>query len=192
MTWKDVKLATLQKMFSSEGTDINEDDDTISEYVYAMPYACNEALALLSTSNRYLRQSYETGENETVVTIEELPSFYSFGERIEAYALDDDGIPQEIDVRYVAGRLVFDQAPAIVYYNAWPETITQDTEDDYEFPLTNDVVVLLPLYMAAELYKDDDVTVATLYRNEFEAARAELVNVPTGYMDNVFHSDSGW
>ena len=30
MTWKEVKLATLQKMFSAEGLTINEADDSVS------------------------------------------------------------------------------------------------------------------------------------------------------------------
>ena len=35
MTWKEVKLATLQKMFSAEGLVINEADDSVSEYLNA-------------------------------------------------------------------------------------------------------------------------------------------------------------
>lgn len=42
MTWKEVKLATLQKMFSAEGLTINEADDSVSEYINAMPQAANE------------------------------------------------------------------------------------------------------------------------------------------------------
>lgn len=189
MTWYDVKLATLQKMFSAEGLEINEDDDAVAEYIYAMPHACNEALALLSTSNKYLRQSFEV--DSKVVTIDELPDYHSFGERIEAYGFDEEEVPHPIDVRLMAGRLIFPETPAIVYYNTWPEKITQDTEDDYELPLTDDVVVLLPLYMASELYKDDDISVSTIYRNEFEVARQELYNVPDN-MDNVFTNESGW
>ena len=29
------------------------------------------------------------------------------------------------------------------------------------------MIVLIPLYIAAELYKDDDVQLATMYMNEF-------------------------
>lgn len=189
MTWYDVKLATLQKMFSTEGTDINKEDDAVSEYINAMPYACNEALALLSTSNKFIRQSFEV--DSKVITIDELPDYHSLGERIEAYYIDDEDMPTPIDVKLMAGRLIFPMTPAVLYYNAWPEKITHETPDNYEFPLYDDVVVLLPLYMAGELYKDDDISVATIYRNEFEAARAELYNVPDN-MENVFTNYSGW
>lgn len=56
MTWKDVKLAALQKMFSADGGTLVE-DETTKDYLAGMPQAANEALALLCTSNRYLRKS---------------------------------------------------------------------------------------------------------------------------------------
>lgn len=189
MTWKDVKLATLQKMFSADGTNINMSDETVAEYVNAMPFACNEALALLAGSNKYYRLSYEA--NEKVIPVRQLRSFYSFGETIEAYSLDEEGVPSPIECKLMADRLILPTTPAIVYYNAWPEPVSANTKDTYSFPLTQDVVVLLPLYMAAELYKDDDIQVATVYRNEFEAARAELYSRP-GHMQNQFYSKSGW
>ena len=45
MTWKDVKLATLQKMFSADGGTLVE-DETTKDYLAGMPQAANEALAL--------------------------------------------------------------------------------------------------------------------------------------------------
>lgn len=63
-----------------------------------------------------------------------------------------------------------------IYYHAYPSQITIETEDDYVMSLDPDVAVLLPLYMAAELYKDDDNGIATTYRNEFEVGLESLVN----------------
>ena len=63
-----------------------------------------------------------------------------------------------------------------IYYNAYPGQITEDTEDDYDMSLDPEVIVLLPLYMAAELYKDDDNGIATTYRNEFEVGLESLLN----------------
>jgi hypothetical protein len=59
-------------------------------------------------------------------------------------------------------------------------------------PLEDDVVVLLPLYIASQLYKDDDISTATVYRNEFETARAELRNRHSGTQHGVFVNTSGW
>jgi hypothetical protein len=79
-----------------------------------------------------------------------------------------------------------------MYYNAWPKMFAKDTNDDYVIPLEDDVVVLLPLYMASQLYKDDDSSIATVYRNEFETARMELRNRTGGTYRDVFVNKSGW
>lgn len=57
-TWKDIKLATLQKMFSSNGTTIQADSST-AEYIYAMPQAANEALQLLATAGKFIVKTLE-------------------------------------------------------------------------------------------------------------------------------------
>lgn len=80
----------------------------------------------------------------------------------------------------------------IVYYNALPKEITNTTEDDYELPLDREVAALLPLYMASQLYKDDDIAIATGYRNEFEIGFERLqTSVSNGKAESV-SSESGW
>ncbi|MCL2837918.1 MAG: hypothetical protein FWE04_02475 [Oscillospiraceae bacterium] len=105
LTWYDIKLITLQKMFALNGDRIVEDDTTMP-YLSAMPYTCNEGLSLL-------------------------------------YADDDK--------------------------------ITPVTPDDYEFKLDDKGAELLPLYMASQLYKDEDVGLAAIYRNEFEVGREQYL-----------------
>jgi len=61
-----------------------------------------------------------------------------------------------------------------VDYFAYPQHITKDTTDDTVLALDPEVVVLLPLYMASQLYKEDDIALATQWRNEFEVAREGL------------------
>jgi len=105
MKWYDVKLITLQKMFSVSGDRIVRDDVTLP-YLAAMPYVCNEGLTLL-------------------------------------YADEDK--------------------------------ITSATSDDYEFKLDAAGAELLPFYMASQLYKDEDVGLAAIYRNEFEVGREHFL-----------------
>ena len=79
-----------------------------------------------------------------------------------------------------------------IYYKAYPEQITTGTDDEYVFPIDDEVATLIPLYMASELYKDDDNGIATTYRNEFEVAFERLsqkANVPVA---EHFKSLSGW
>lgn len=79
-----------------------------------------------------------------------------------------------------------------VYYRAYPVQITPDTEDTYELPIDKEVYALLPLYMASQLYKDDDNGIATAYRNEFEVGFERLTNSANLSAYEKFTSESGW
>jgi len=78
------------------------------------------------------------------------------------------------------------------YYKAYPTEISSTTLDDYELPLDREVVVLLPLYIASELYKDDDLGMSNQYRNEFEIAREALNTTNNATSSERFVSESGW
>ena len=79
-----------------------------------------------------------------------------------------------------------------VYYRAYPVQITAETDDDYELPIDPEVYALLPLYMASQLYKDDDNGIATAYRNEFEVGFDRLVKNANLSAYEEFTSESGW
>ena len=197
MTWKDVKLATLQKMFSADGGTLVE-DETTKDYLAGMPQAANEALALLCTSNKYLRKSalLEKPRGPAKFTMkDQAEDFWAFGTP-EVYRMEN-GLPYKTYAySIVAGRdIIFPAEEAgqyEVFYNAWPPQITGETLDDSELPRTPDVVVLLPLYMASQLYKDDDNSIATIYRNEFEVARGELVPAAGGVATGEWAVKDGW
>jgi hypothetical protein len=63
-----------------------------------------------------------------------------------------------------------------IYYHAYPVHFTEETEDDYVLPLDDEVAALLPLYMASQLYMDDDLAISTSLRNFFEVGLDSLVN----------------
>ena len=201
MTWKDVKLATLQKMFSAEGLVINEADDGLREYLNAMPQAANEGLQLLCTAGKYLRRCHEfeagaEGETRTVDLQEAVPDLYRV-EQLELYSFDSADAPVPVrGAKLVAGRyLVLPNAPGgklALYYNAWPQPVTSATPDEEKLPLDPEVAVLLPLYMASQLYKDDDITLATMYRNEFEVAFSLLQRADSGEVGGEFTCVTGW
>jgi len=79
-----------------------------------------------------------------------------------------------------------------IYYKAYPQQIDLTTPDDYELPLDPEVAVLLPLYMASQLYKDDDNAISTVYRNEFEVAFERLSNGANTPRKESFESVTGW
>lgn len=79
-----------------------------------------------------------------------------------------------------------------IYYRAYPEQITTDTDDAYILPIDPEVYALLPLYMASQLYKDDDNGIATSYRNEFEVGFERLRNSANLSAYEQFTSETGW
>ena len=102
------------------------------------------------------------------------------GKYVTEYDLEGDNI------------LVLDtklQGNFIITYKAYPDKITSNTSDSYEFTTPVEMVALIPYYIVSELYKEDDISVATMYRNQFETGLQEFES------DNVgveFVSNSGW
>jgi hypothetical protein len=126
-----------------------------------------------------------------------IPDFYQISET-DIY-LESNGKPsyiaasnyyQEADNTLVIPRR--DQGVYTVYYKAYPGEITLSTPDDYDMSLDPEVAAILPLYMASQLYKDDDNAIATVYRNEFEVAREALSQKARVSKREEFISESGW
>ena len=176
MTWKDIKVATLQKMYAADGDDIPT-DGSADEYLAGMVYAANEAINMLATAGRFLLKSQviaHDGTNKKYDLTTVINDFYEF----EKIMVDDN-------------NSVRDFYNYTVYYKAYPQQITASTLDTYVLPMPNEVVVLIPLYMASQLYKDDDNAIATTLRNEFEVA-FERLNPYASYGTQEFTSESGW
>lgn len=93
----------------------------------------------------------------------------------------EDGYTLVIDDRLVGNF--------IMKYQSYPTKIDDDTDDDDEIDLPEEVACILPLYIASQLYKDDDVALATQYRNEFEVA---VENLYPRKDDTKFVSKTGW
>lgn len=195
MTWRELKLITLQKVFAINDGKLVE-DDTTREYITAMPGAANEGLALLATAGRFLKQrlvliqAEEDQETDAVVRVLSGKAVERYDLKAlceDFYGLDADGVcfegedtyRQATDWALEAGRyLVLPGGKAgcwTLYYNAYPGRITEGTPDNYELPLYPEMAALLPLYMASQLYKDDELGMAVQYRNEFEVGRDALL-----------------
>ena len=54
-----------------------------------------------------------------------------------------------------------------VTYSAYPMEITRDTPKETVIDLPPDVTNKIAVYMAGQLYKEDDISLAQIYMNEF-------------------------
>lgn len=99
------------------------------------------------------------------------------GQYSSDYTLEEDGI------------LIIDskrKGNFIITYKAYPTKITLNTPDSYKFTQPSEMIALLPLYIASELYKDDDIALATQYRNQFEIEleSLDILNEPMEFANN--------
>lgn len=129
MTWGEIQIISLQKMFAKdEPINVNDlsklrNDDDCKWYLNAMPAVANEAIQRIKP---YVQNTYEYDETNKK------------------------------------------------YQKTQVDRIDSDTGDDFVINYPEDACVLIPLYIASQLYKDDDIAQATAYRNEFEVGLQDL------------------
>ena len=200
MTWKELQIITLQKMYALTSDKLVYDDIT-EPYLKSMRAAANEGLMLLSTAGRYKLKSVTvektTADEAKRYDMDELTEdFYTFSNHV--YKLNGKEPKEFYNFSYV-GNTFFVLPKRVtgkfeIYYNAFPKQISENTLEDDEIDLPPDAAVLLPLYMASQLYKEDDIKIATQLRNEFEAERERLTEYSRKhiYASERMSSVTGW
>ena len=200
-TWDDIRRTVLQKMFLSNIGAVITSNDSTKDYLDAMPAAYNEAVMLVSVANRYITKTFEVpADGLTNVITVNLKNDVN-----DLFQLKPDGIyfsdANGNFSRYFGQKFIGDDLMLLdgtkngtyrIYYYAYPKKATLDTIGTDDMQLDPDVATLIPLYMASELYKDDDIAVATQYRNEFEAGLEDLLKLRAGGATGEFVSETGW
>lgn len=64
-----------------------------------------------------------------------------------------------------------------VPYLAYPTVITEYTPDDRNIDLPHELCLILPFYIASELYLEDDSALAIGWRNKFESSLSEYARM---------------
>lgn len=215
MTWGECKLIALQTMFSNDGAEINVDDSN-KDYVYAMPGKANEAMQQLTTVGRPLLKQFtirilegaaeEVAEGSiTIPTVEALykinlceyiPRFRCVDElKLEsggAYGEAEDWNIEGGSVLVIPGNAAGEYT---LWYAAYPQTITAETDDGETLDLPPEAAALVPLYIAAELYKEDELATATMFKNEFEDGLEKMIRAyqaTSGFRRGVALNTKGW
>ncbi|MEG0780871.1 MAG: hypothetical protein RR426_09735, partial [Oscillospiraceae bacterium] len=192
MTWGEIRLRALQLMFSNEGAQLTAGDGN-QEYLDACPGVANLALSILTGAGLPLRRKFTVtidpacaAETVGVGTLTlpvlpgkvyrlELPGYCPDFRALDGQEiyLERDGETGHADDWRAENGTVF-VIPAgresiyTLYYLAYPTTITAQTPDTEEVNVPQAVAELVPLYIAAQLYREDDIQIATQLRNEFE------------------------
>lgn len=198
MNWGECQIAALQKMFLINTNSLEANDST-KPYLAAMPQAANEALRMIATTGRFVVKSYAIeqdghgGQWSKYVLPELIEDFYRLMPNSAVFETSDSRQAAEFAIEG-EHTLVLDGRKAgryTIYYYAYPATITSDTAADTPLNIPREAEVLVPLYIASQLYKDDDNSIATIYRNEFEIGLERLNNMPSSGAER-FSSVTGW
>ena len=118
-----------------------------------------------------------------------IPDFYKINKFYYQGKLLINNTDYQMTDTYTLVLSDFKEGNYIIKYQCYPEKIEESTPADYEIPLEPESAVILPLYMASQLYKDDDITLSTIYRNEFETAIENLYPINN---DLKFVNKNGW
>jgi hypothetical protein len=194
-TWGEIKNEALGLMFSNVNgsTKVPTSNADVQEYVINMADAANYAIRDLSTAVPILKYfSYsQKGQDADGVMRQELK--YLTGDY--RAAADETEEMLAAGVHVLGGYLITPKRGEIrveIPYYAYAESVTAETDDAFQIDMLPECEDLIPIYMASRLYMEDDVQLATMYRNQYEAKKAELAaNADLG-KSGKFISVTGW
>lgn len=103
-------------------------------------------------------------------------------------------------------NLMFEERNGIIYipkkfmkntdivfkYRVRPMFYTTETSTDTIIDLPYNIVAIIPLYLASEAYKDDDIAIATQYRNQFETELNYISNTMVNFMGEEHSRNVLW
>lgn len=208
-TWGDIVIATCRKMFLNKDAitvaDLPDliDDRNYSTYINMAPDVMNELMVILN--NRVLinidtitiklddanLEKYLIDDNSAFVfDIKEYMKDneidnYLYTEVIQhTYIKRDNLLFEEQDGKlYIDKRFIdINSLTLTIKYRIIPERFTTTTPWNTLIDLPYNICSIVPLYLASELYKDDDISMSTAYRNQFEA---ELDYISSQMVDSL-------
>ena len=184
MNWGDIQIESLKKMF------LNTDNITVDNlstylqdkkyktYLFAMPQACNEAIRYLASQLGTETEKYtlEYSGDDTFNLSDYIPDIRKI-DRVVC----PSGVVYKMLTENIIQFYNWDSGDVDIYYEVEPEDVKSSTAATKRIDSLKDQYVrIIPLYIAGELYKDDDLSLSTMYMNEF-------FNMVTTFKDeNVF------
>jgi len=170
MTWGEIQIESLKKMFLNkeilkiEELETYKTDKKYKTYLDAMPQACNEAINYIINLEPIIKveELEKTAENDKYDLKELISDYKKFHNISSEYSVMWKMLTKNI-IKIDGWK----QGNIDIYYEAYPKKVTGSTSAATKIDLEESFNRLFPLYIAGELYKDDDLTLSTMYMNEF-------------------------
>lgn len=184
MNWGEIQIESLKKMFLNTDNLIVDNlatylqDKKYKTYLFAMPQACNEAIKYLASQLGTETEKYTLEYNgESTFNLSDYMPDISKIETI----ICPTGVVYKMLTENVIQFNNWNEGNIDIYYEVEPEEIKSSTAATKKIAALKDKYVrIIPLYIAGELYKDDDLSLSTMYMNEF------LNMVATFKDENIF------
>lgn len=201
-TWGEIKNEALGLMFSNVNgsTKVPLSNADVQEYVINMADAANYAIRDLSAVVPLISFfDFAQGQENSPKPAGEINGRYWYA--MPQLASDFIRFAEGTQEMYAVGvktASYYLQVPTgytgnvTIPYYAYAPTVTEETADDVLFDWHQECLDLIPLYMASRLYMEDDVQLATMYRNQYEAKKAELAERIDTSMSGNFVNTTGW
>ena len=186
-TYKDLCINVLLRMGEDKNIVNGEIQTTtsITAYLKTIPALLNDALNILATAGKYIVRATDITQYGTETGVQRYDlsvlcqDFYSLTGR-ECYFTDSEGNYEPAsNYRVEAGKYIVvsgdTEGTWTVYYNAYPQYITQSITDDTVLYLDPEIYAILPLYIEGKLRLISDEDYASMILNEFEGKRDELM-----------------
>ena len=194
-TWGDIVVATCRKMFLNKDAitvaDLPDliDDRNYSTYINMAPDVMNELMVILNNrvlinidtmtlnlQDTLMKDYLEDDFSAYVFDIHKYMedneiTNYLYTEVIQhTYIKRDNLLFEEQDGKLYIDKRFMDRnsLTLTIKYRIIPDSFTTTTPWNTLIDLPYNICSIVPLYLASELYKDDDISLATSYRNQFE------------------------
>ena len=208
-TWGDIVVATCRKMFLNKDAitvaDLPDliDDRNYSTYINMAPDVMNELMVILNNRvliniNSMTLNLQDTLienylENDLGTYVFDIHKYmedneitnYLYTEVIQhTYIKRDNLLFEEQDGKLYIDKRFMDRnsLTLTIKYRIIPERFTTTTPWSTLIDLPYNICSIVPLYLASELYKDDDISMSTAYRNQFET---ELDYISSQMVDSL-------
>lgn len=179
MTWGEIQIESLKKMFLNkevltiENLETYKKDKKYKTYLDAMPQACNEAINYIINLEPIIKvEELEKNGTNHIYDLKELLTDYK-----KFYNINTE---YPVIWKMLSKNLImineWTQGKIDIYYEAYPNNISKETTSNTKLDLEESFARIIPLYIAGELYKDDDLTLSTMYMNEFMTNLSTMVN----------------
>lgn len=164
MTLKEMKIKVLALIEElNKDSEVLTDDPDIAGKIASVINQVQYELARIKKISTYTAEDVTAEEPFNMNT---LPDFYQL--RMLRFK-NKDGVTGSYEL--IDNMVIFEESgTATFYYYKYPEMITDNTSDSYEFELSPDCLEVMPYGVAADLLKSDKSTnYGKIYADRYES-----------------------